>query len=174
MKPEYRPYLIRLLVVFAISLAAMLLVIEGAYLLQREETDRGPKTIQIVVPEGAAQRVADGEMLEILPENAVFVIGDVLEVVNQDSTDHQLGPIWVPAGSTGRVVLEEADKFSYSCSFTPSRYLGLDVKKPTTLQTRLTGLSISVPTTAAFLFIYSLLVFPINPKPKKSDSEVKA
>jgi hypothetical protein len=171
MRPEFRPYLIRLLVVFAISLAAMLVVVEGAYLLQRDETDRAPQTIQIVVPEGAAQRVENGEMLDILPENTVFVIGDVLEVVNQDSTDHQLGPIWVPAGGTGRVTLEEANKFSYSCSFTPSRYLGLDVKKPTTLQTRMTGLSISVPTTAAFLFIYSLLVFPIKARPAQADSK---
>ncbi len=85
MRPEYRPYLIRLLVVLGISLAAMLVVVEGAYLLQRDETDRGPKTIQIVVPAGAAERVANGEMLEILPESTVFVIGDVLEVVNQDS-----------------------------------------------------------------------------------------
>ncbi len=174
MKPEYRPYLIRLLVVTALSLVAMVIITEGAYLLQRDETDRAPKTIQLIVPAGAAQRAANGEQVDVLPENIVFVIGDVLEVVNQDSTDHQLGPIWVPAGSTGRVVLEEANKFSYSCSFTPSRYLGLDVKKPTTLQTRLTGLSISVPTTAAFLFIYSFLVFPIKSKPEMNVSEESA
>ncbi|MGW8251055.1 MAG: hypothetical protein ACWGO1_10460 [Anaerolineales bacterium] len=170
MRPEYRPYIKRLLVIFAISFVAMLVITEGAYLLQRDETDRGPKTVQLVIPAGASQRVAEGEYVDVLPDNSVFVIGDVLEVVNQDSTDHQLGPIWVPAGSTGRIVLEEANKFSYSCSFTPSRYLGLDVKKPTTMMTRLTGLSISVPTTAAFLFIYSFLVYPIKPK---STNELK-
>jgi hypothetical protein len=174
MKLEYRPYFVRLLVIFAISFVAMLVITEGAYLLQRDDTDRGPKTIQLVIPEGASQRAAEGEFVDVLPENIVFVIGDVLEVVNQDSTDHQLGPIWVPAGSTGRIVLEEANKFSYSCSFTPSRYLGLDVKKPTTMKTRLTGLSISVPTTAAFLFIYSFLVFPIKSKPKDIESEVNS
>lgn len=172
MKPEYRPYLIRLIVVILISLVAMVVIMEGAYLLQKNETDRAPKTVQIVIPPGASQRVADGEQLDVLPANTVFVIGDVLEVVNQDDTDHQLGPIWVPPGSTGRIVLEEANKFSYSCSFAPSRYLGLDVKAPTTLQIRLTALSISVPTTAAFLFIYSVLVFPINPKPRIAKGEV--
>lgn len=174
MRTEYRPYLVRLLVVSAISLAAMLVVVEGAYLLQRDETDRAPKTVQLIVPAGASQRAANGEAVDVLPENIVFVIGDVLEVVNQDSTDHQLGPIWVPAGSTGSIVLEEANKFSYSCSFTASRYLGLDVKKPTTLKTRLTGLSISVPTTAAFLFIYSFLVFPIKSKTEMNVSEDSA
>lgn len=161
---EHRQYLIRLAVILVVSLIAMVIVIEGAYYIQREDTDRAPKTIQIIVPPGTAQKIADGAVVDLLPENSVFVIGDVLEVVNQDSVDHQLGPIWVPAGSVGRVILEEVNKFSYSCSFAPSRYLGLEVKKPTTLKTRLTGLFISVPTTAAFLFIYSLAVFPVKPK----------
>lgn len=169
----YRHYLIRLAVILLISLVAMVVVVEGAYYIQREDTDRAPKTVQIVVPPGTAQRIADGAAVDLLPENSVFVIGDVLEVVNQDSVDHQLGPIWVPAGSIGRVVLEEANKFSYSCSFAPSRYLGLEVKKPTTLKTRLTGLLISVPTTAAFLFIYSLAVFPFKPKTARSGEAAK-
>lgn len=172
MKAEYKPYLTRLLVVFMISLVAMLVIIEGAYLLQRDESDRAPTTVQIVIPQGSSQRVAAGQSLDTLPENMVFVIGDTLEVVNQDSVDHQLGPIWVPPGRTGSIVLAEANKFSYSCSFAPSRYLGLDVKKPTTLGTRLTGLGISVPTTMAFLFIYSFLVFPLHPKEKKPTAEV--
>jgi hypothetical protein len=174
MKPEYRPYIVRLLVITLISFVAMVIITEGAYLLQRDETDRAPKTIQLVIPAGASQQASEGEIVDVLPEDTVFVIGDVLEVVNQDSTEHQLGPIWVPAGSTGRIVLEEANKFSYSCSFTPSRYLGLDVRKPTTMMTRLTGLSISVPTTAAFLFIYSFLVYPIKPKSKDTGSEVNS
>ena len=174
MKAEYKPYLVRFLVVFLVSLAAMLVVTEGAYLLQRDESDRAPTTIQIVIPAGASQQIEAGESLDTLPDNMVFVIGDTLEVVNQDSVDHQLGPIWVPPGSTGSIVLAEANKFSYSCSFAPSRYLGLDVKKPTTLKTRLTGLGISVPTTMAFLFIYSFLVFPLQPKNKKPAVEVSS
>jgi hypothetical protein len=173
MKPQYRPYFVRLVVVFLISLVAMVIVIEGAYLIQREDTDRAPKTVQIIVPAGTAQRVAAGESVDLLPDNSTFVLGDVLEVINQDSVDHQLGPIWVPPGSMGRIVLEEVNKFSYSCSFAPSRYLGLDVKRPTTLVTRMTGLSISVPTTAAFLFIYSLALFPLQPKSKPNGVEAE-
>jgi hypothetical protein len=173
MKPQYRPYFVRLVVVFLISFVAMVIVIEGAYLIQREDTDRAPKTVQIIVPAGTAQRVALGESVDLLPDNSTFVLGDVLEVINQDSVDHQLGPIWVPPGSMGKIVLEEVNKFSYSCSFAPSRYLGLDVKRPTTLMTRMTGLSISVPTTAAFLFIYSLALFPLQPKSKSNSLEAE-
>lgn len=167
MKPGIRAYVVRLWVTFFISLGAMLLLTEGTFFLQREEFDRGPQTFQIIIPAGAAELVAHGETIPSLPEDAVYVIGDTLEVVNQDTKDHQLGPIWVPAGATGSLVLEEANKFSFSCSFSPSNYLGFDVRQPTTLQTRLTGLSISVPTTMVFLFIYSLLVFPLDGNKKQ-------
>lgn len=172
MRPEYRPYVLRLLLTFIISLVAMVAVTEIAYLVQKDEADRAPKTVQIIIPRGASERVAAGESIDTLPEDMTFVIGDVLEVVNQDEVNHELGPIWVPPGSTGRIVLEEANKFSYSCSFAPSRYLGLDVKKPTTLNTRLTGLAISVPTTMVFLFIYSLAMYPIKLQDKPNTAEV--
>ena len=164
MRPEYRPYLLRLVVIFLISLAMMLVITEGAFLLQRDETDRAPKTIQIVIPEGASQSVEAGEDVISLPEGSVFVLGDVLEVVNQDTVNHQLGPIWVPPGAVGSLMLDEANEYSYTCSFVPSQYLGFDVRQPTTWTTRLVGLGISVPTTTAFLFLYSFLVFPVKKK----------
>ena len=162
MKPEYRPYLLRLVVIFLISLGMMLVITEGAFLLQRDETDRAPKTIQLVIPEGASQSVEAGEDVISLPEGSVFVLGDVLEVVNQDTVNHQLGPIWVPPGAVGSLALDEANEYSYTCSFVPSQYLGFDVRQPTTWTTRLVGLGISVPTTTAFLFLYSFLVFPVK------------
>ena len=57
MKPEYRPYLIRLIVIVLISFVAMLVIMEGAYLLQKDDTDRAPKTVQIVIPPG--ERLGD-------------------------------------------------------------------------------------------------------------------
>ena len=164
MRPEYRPYLRRLVVIILISLGMMLVITEGAFLLQRDETDRAPKTIQIVIPEGASQSVEAGEDVISLPEGSVFVLGDVLEVVNQDTVNHQLGPIWVPPGAVGSLMLDEANEYSYTCSFVPSQYLGFDVRQPTTWTTRLVGLGISVPTTTAFLFLYSFLVFPVKKK----------
>lgn len=163
MKPKFRPYLLRAAIILAISIIAAFLVNEGIYLLQRESYDRAPKTIQIVIPPGSSELVARGEKLSTLPEETVFVVGDVLEVVNQDGVAHQLGPIWAPPGSTGRLVLEEANKFSFACSFSPSNYFGLDVRQPTTSAIRLTALAISAPSLAVFLFIYSFLVFPIKP-----------
>jgi hypothetical protein len=104
----------------------------------------------------------------------VFVIGDVLEVKNEDATSHQLGPLWVPSGATSRLVMEQASSFVYSCSFQTSRYLGIDVRQPTTIGTRVAGLALVVPTTAVLFFLYSLLMFPIKNRAADQPAAEKA
>jgi hypothetical protein len=172
MKTDLRPYLNRLVITVVISIVIVAAMNEGFYLLQRENTDRGPQTIELVIPHGTAERVATGEKMVGLPEKMVYVVGDVLEVVNQDSIDHQLGPVWVPPGATGKLELKEPDQYSYSCSFAPGNYLGFDVRQPTTFTTRMTALGVGAPSMAIFLYIYGLLVFPI--KPRKAQSGVQA
>lgn len=157
-------YLTRLLVVLILSVGLAAIVNEGAYLLQKEKYDRPPQTIRLVIPAGTAQRVAVGEQPPDLPQKMVFVVGDVLEVVNEDTVQHQLGPVWVPPGTSGRLTLAEPNRYSYACSFSTSRFLGLEVRQPTTLGTRLSALAIAVPPLATFLFIYSLAAFPIKPR----------
>jgi hypothetical protein len=167
-KNTYRPYLVRLGVVAVISFVFVALFNEAVYMLQKDKSDRAPKTIQLVIPAGTAEKVAKGEGVPGIPDEMQFVIGDVLEVRNEDSADHQLGPIWVPAGTTGRLVLDTADRYQYNCSFVPSQFLGLDVRQPTTLQSRLTAIYIAGPTMTIFVFIYGLLVFPIKPRQKSA------
>ena len=96
----------------------------------------------------------------------VFVLGDTLVVKNDDSVDHQLGPLWIPPKSNASLVLDTADRYAYSCSFQPSKYLGLNVKQATTWETRLVALGFAVPATTAFIFIYSLVLWPINTEQK--------
>lgn len=159
---KIRPYLIRLAIIGAISIIFAVLFNEATFALQKEPTDRGPKTVQVVIPPGTAERIESGEAEPFLPEELVFVIGDVLEVVNQDSVSHQLGPIWVPAGSTGSLVMNQVERVRYSCSFQSQQYLGLDIKQPVTFTTRLIGLLLTVPTLGALLFLYSLAAYPID------------
>ena len=163
---DLAPYVMRFLVTTLVAVALAALINEGAYLFQKEKYDRPPKTIQLIVPPGTAKRLAAGESIASIPEKMIFVAGDVLEVKNEDSVAHQLGPIWVPAGATGRLELNDPNKYTYSCSFTTQRYLGLDVRQPTTLGTRLTAMAVGSPPLMVFLFIYSLLVFPVKPARK--------
>jgi hypothetical protein len=171
-KRALRPYLIRLVIIFAISVLIVIAFNEVSYLMLKDQNDRAPKTIQLVVPEGAAASIEAGQAPIDLTDEMVFVVGDVLEVVNEDSASHQLGPIWVPAGTTGRLVMENIGKFAYSCSFSTTQYLGLDIRQPTTLGTRLLALSFAAPTMTALIFIYSLAALPIKPvEDKKKETE---
>jgi hypothetical protein len=161
---------VRLIITFLISLALVWVGSEVAFYFLRENTDRVPQEIELVIPSGTAEMVAAGESVPSIPDEMTFVLGDTLIVNNEDSVDHQLGPLWIPPRSKASLVLDAADRYAYSCSFQTSRYLGLNVKQATTWQTRLVALGYTVPATTAFLFIYSLALWPINPKPKKDNN----
>ena len=163
-KNSIRPYLVRLGVVIVISLVFTAVFNEVVFQFQRESYDRAPQVIELVIPAGTSKQVGAGQNEPVIPAEMSFVIGDTLQVKNEDSVSHQLGPIWVPAGTTASLVMGQADKLAYSCSFTVSRYLNIDVYPPTTLGTRLAALIVAGPTTAALLFLYSLLMFPIRSK----------
>lgn len=167
--PNFKPFLIRLLIVLAISVIFVGLFNEASYLLQKDKYDRAPEKITLTIPAGTAEKVDAGEDVLSIPDQMVFVVGDTLIVQNNDRVSHQLGPIWVPPNSTGSLIMEQVDKLAYSCSFQTSRYLGLDVRAPTTLTTRLTGLLLATPTLTTLLFIYSLVVFPLNKKTDKTN-----
>lgn len=161
-KKNLRPYWIRLGVVFAISLLVVVAFNEVSYLIQKDEYDRAPETVTLVIPEGTAEQVAAGVDVASIPSELVFVLGDILEVENRDTVSHQLGPLWVPAGSSASLVLEQANNYAYSCSFQTTQYLGLDVRQPTTLSTRLVGIALAAPTMTVLVFLYSLLIFPVD------------
>lgn len=164
-----KPYFVRLGVIFLFSLLAVVAISEIGIRLQHENTARAPKTFELLIPEGTAERVEAGEDAPGIPNEMSFVLGDILLVHNMDVVTHTLGPLFIPAGTSAEMPLDEADNLALSCSFSPSNYLGLDVRTPTTLGTRLTALSFAVPPTTAMLFIYSLLAFPIEDKKEEQD-----
>ena len=161
---------IRLIITFFISLILVWVGSEVAFYFLKEDTDRLPQEIELVVPSGTADKVAAGEPVPAIPDEMTFVLGDTLIVNNEDSVDHQLGPLWIPPRSKASLVLDAAERYAYSCTFQTSRYLGLNVEQPTTWRSRLVALGYTVPATTAFLFIYSIALWPINPKPKKDNN----
>jgi hypothetical protein len=154
----------RLMILFVLSSAVVWAVSESAFLLQKETFDRPSKVIELVIPDGTAERIAAGQSVPSIPEEMVFVVGDTLVVHNNDRSDHQLGPLWVPAGTSASLNLDQASKLAYSCTFQASRYLGLDVRKPTNWRTRLVALLLAAPATTLFIFVYSLVLRPITPE----------
>lgn len=164
----------RLLLAFLISIILVWAVSEAAFQLQKGENDRAPELVELVIPAGTAQKVAAGEKVPEIPQELVFVVGDTLLVRNEDSAAHQLGPLWVPAGTTASLLLEKAERTAYSCSFQNTQYLGLLVEPSTTTGTRVAALALAAPATAMFLFIYSLAIWPIEPRAEKSRKQVDA
>ena len=80
-----RTFLIRLFGLLLISMLLVLAMSEGFYLLIRNDSERAPKTFEITIPAGTAERIAAGEAGPEIP-NTVFVVGDTLTVHNLDST----------------------------------------------------------------------------------------
>jgi hypothetical protein len=161
----------RLAILFAISLVLVFTGSEVAYIFQKEAYDRAPQVVELIIPAGTADLIANGKAVPTsIPEEMIFVVGDTLVVHNEDSADHVLGPVWVPAGTSASLVMEKASRFAYECSFQSSNYLGLDVRQPTTWGTRLTALALAAPATTVFLFVYSLVIFPIRARYEAGDT----
>jgi len=154
----------RFFILFGLSLVFVWGLSELAHLIMKEESDRPPKDVTIVIPTGTAEQVALGKEIDSIPDSMIFVVGDRLVVKNEDTVDHQLGPLWIPAGTSASLLMEDANNYDYTCSFRPTRYLGLDIREPTTLNIRLIALGYVTPATTLFFFVYSLILFPLNPK----------
>jgi len=160
--------LIRLLITFVIALGLVWVGSEVAFYFLRGDNDRVPTEIELVIPAGTAAKVEAGEPVPAIPDEMTFVLGDTLVVKNEDEVDHQLGPLWIPPKKQASLVLDAAQRYAYSCSFQNTRYLGLNVKQATTWQTRVVALGFAVPSTTMFFFIYSLVLWPLNPEQKKN------
>lgn len=148
------------------------LISDAAFVMlpQRETVDRQPQEIEITIPFGTAEQVKDGVYNRSIPSDMVFVQGDVLIVRNEDAVDHQLGPLWVPAGTSGVLSLDTANQFSYECSFQPTNVMGLNVRPRVDSGTRLQAiLAIALPT-GMMLAVYSYLL----PGRKKQAGEALA
>jgi hypothetical protein len=161
MRNIFVPFLRRLLILSIIAIMGVLFISELSYRLLREDSSRAPKTINLVIPEGTAKKIAEGQSEPSIPEDIVFVVGDTLKVENQDVVDHQLGPLWIPAGKTASLPMGEVSNYAYSCSFRPSQYLGITIREPVTWASRLGA--IALISNHHFLLVYNLVVRPLKP-----------
>jgi hypothetical protein len=155
-----RSFLIkRILLSIVLGLLIGVTVSEVPFLFLRD-TARAPREIVMTIPAGTSEQVARGEQPPTLPENMTFVVGDRLVVRNEDSVDHRLGPLWIPASSSAQLSLGQEENLAYECSFQPGKYFGLDVREPLTPRTRIFGIMfVALPMTILIL-LYSLVITP--------------
>ncbi len=163
--PTKKTIVQRILISVLIGLAAGAVINEITFLFLRE-TARAPKTIELVIPAGTAERVARGETPPTIPDSMVFVVGDTLLVKNEDVVDHELGPLWIPAGTSASLLLDNAESYAYSCSFQPGKYFGLDVHEALTIWTRFYGILYSGLPLGALIALYAVIM----PEKKKAQA----
>jgi hypothetical protein len=147
----------RLAISLVIGLAFGAAISEIPFLFLRE-TARAPKDVVITIPNGTAELVARGEQPPTIPENMIFVVGDVLVVKNEDKVDHKLGQLWIPANSSAQLALEQEASLAFECSFQPGNYFGLDVREPLTASTRIGGMLYAGLPMIVLIALYSLII----------------
>lgn len=155
----------RILFSLALGLLIGAAVSEIPFIFLRE-TARPPQEIILTIPVGAAEQVARGEQPPSIPENMIFVVGDTLVVKNEDSVDHKLGPLWIPANASARLSLDQEESLAFECSFQPGNYFGLDVHQPLTLSTRIYGILYAGLPMALLIALYSFVM----PSKKKENA----
>jgi hypothetical protein len=164
--------LVRVVLALTIGLVSGFAISEISYLILKEDS-RAPEIVDLIIPEGTSDAVAKGLAPPSIPEGMRFVVGDTLVVHNNDSVDHQLGPLWIPPGSTASMVLDREQNFIFACSFQPSNYFGLDVREPVTIWTRLGGIMFSGIPLGAILALYSFIMWPISRHDEDSNANKK-
>jgi hypothetical protein len=88
----------------------------------------------------------------------VFVVGDTLVVENQDTVDHKLGPLWIPANTSARLSLDQKENLAFECTFQAGNYFGLDVHEPLTAFTRVYGILFAGIPMAILIALYSFVM----------------
>lgn len=151
------PLFKRIIIAVLLGILVGAVTMEVAYQMLKRE-NREPQRVELVIPAGTAEKVANGETPPGIPEDMTFVVGDTFVVINQDSIDHQLGPLWIPAGTSASLNLDTEENYVLDCSFQASSIFGLDVLQPVTLGTRITGMLFAGFPLGALFAVYSVLL----------------
>ncbi len=154
--------IIRIILGISVGLLMAIPFTELAFRWQGSTSSRPPRTVVLVIPAGTSAKVDTGQ--KVLPQDFVFVVGDVLLVRNEDSVVHTLGPLVIPPGSSASMALNHIGNLSYVCTFQPTKYLGLSIQEPLTWGLRLEGIGIAGIPMGILIALYSLIVRPLKRK----------
>ena len=99
--------------VLAALAAALLLVTLGAGCGGTERA--APEAVEIVVPEGTAERLRAGEDVVVMPTRLELDVGQTLVIRNEDVEDTSVGPYSVGAGKTLSIKYGQPGSFEGFC-----------------------------------------------------------
>lgn len=119
----------------------------------------GTRTVELVIPAGAAEAVAAGRRDVTLPDRLELRKGDTLAVRNEDTAVHRVGTAVAPPGHTVRIVVTPAllGAAGLVCSFHPSGSVGVaPLARPAIWHTVIPTLLAGVP--LAFALVLTVAV----------------
>lgn len=157
----------RIVISMLLGIILAAITTEVSYQVLKRE-NREPMRMELVIPAGTSASIENGETPPGIPEDMTFVVGDTFVVVNQDKVDHQLGPLWIPPGTSASLKLATEQSYAFQCSFQPTKVFGIDVREPVTLGTRLTGILFAGFPLGALFAVYSILL--TSDKKKKTET----
>ncbi len=158
------PVLKRIALCMLVSLVIGALISEITFYFLHSGETRPPKVVELDIPAGTADQIARGAGAPAIPTNMTFVVGDTLLVKNQDAVVHQLGPLVIPSGAQASMKLDTEQNYQVTCSFQPSKYLGLEVLSPVTITTRIVGVLETGLNLGFIVTVYTLFAIPIKKK----------
>ena len=82
--------------------------------------ESGSADYNYVIPQGAGEAFDAGEPLEILPARLEVSKGEMIEIRNDDSRGHLVGPFFVGAGETLRQRFSSPGEYIGDCTVHPS------------------------------------------------------
>ena len=157
MKDDVKMIIKRFLISLLIGIGLGAVLTELAFFFQHD-TARPPQDVVLTIPAGTAAEVARGEQPPTIPKDMIFVVGDTLVVENQDSVNHKLGQLWIPANSSARMALDQEQNVAFECSFQPDNVFGLDVRQALTLGTRISGIFVAGLPLGMLIAVYSFVI----------------
>jgi hypothetical protein len=158
---KYQREILYIALSLAVGIILAMIMTEASYRFQTRSQDREGRLLTLVIPKGTSDLIEAGGASPEIPGDMTFVVGDVLIVENQDAVDHQLGPLFIPKGASAKLAFAKSENLAYACTFTPEKYLGLEIKQPLTIATRVTGIfSAGIP---LGMLIALYVVFAIRP-----------
>lgn len=93
--------------------------------LFEDDGSTGDADYTYTIPVGAGEAIDAGEPLDILPAELEVHVGEVIEIVNEDSRGHLVGPFFVGKGETLRQRFSTPGQFIGACTVHPSGELVL-------------------------------------------------
>ncbi|HEY4693319.1 MAG TPA: hypothetical protein VIH16_07760 [Bellilinea sp.] len=170
MSPTVRAAVKRLGITFVISMVFAFAIAEISYQMVKNQSERAPRQIEILIPPGTASQIANGQPGPAMPDMR-FSEGDQILVRNMDSVSHQLGPLWVPADASSVLTLDRPSSYSMACTFQASQSLDIEVVARAKTSDRVLGvLSIGLPTWM-LVWLYTLIAIPMPPNPTQPTPE---